>query len=231
MIQKPRFLFIHGAGGTKSKWRLLSHYFQEGEAEYIDLPGRDGLGEESIPFSIEEFARTLNQVIQDDVIVVGHSMGGLIGVELATINEKVKGLVLAASHYRLPVHSKVLDKLKEGLFPEGLFHASYAKNSAPELLELEKRELNLVPKERTFLDYEACNRYTKGKETLSRLSIPILALYGEEDRLLPENAQEELVAANPRAHLQVIPQASHYLMLEQPAVVSTLLADFKDQLS
>ena len=74
-----------------------------------------------------------------DTIVVGHSMGGLIALELAGISDKVKGVVLVNSSYKLPVHPKIIQTLAEGTFPENLFRASYAKAANSELLEKRER--------------------------------------------------------------------------------------------
>lgn len=217
------FLFIHGAGGTKSKWRSVQEKLVHVDSESIDLPGH-GSSQEGPLASIEAYAEWLNHSIQKDVVLVGHSMGGLIGIELAARNKHVKGLVLAASHYRLPVHVDILTKLSEGVFPESLFYASYSKQANPELLEQEKAEISLVPMQTTLLDYECCNRYSRGQEVFSRLDLPILALYGGGDRLLPRTAMEEVRTANPRAHTQVVADTGHYPMLEKPdEFVSDLL--------
>lgn len=218
-------LFIHGAGGTKSKWRSVQERLIHVNAEYIDLPGRGNVGK-GPEESIEKYAEWLNRSIRKDAVLVGHSMGGLIAIELAARNQHAKGLVLVASHYRLPVHPGILAKLSEGTFPESLFYASYSKRVGQDLLAEEKTEISLVPMETTLLDYECCNRYSRGQEMLSRLEIPILVLYGGDDRLLPPTATEEVQAANPRVCTRVIPDSGHYIMLEKPDEFVNALSHF-----
>ena len=110
MKKDLKLLFIHGAGGTSSKWRKLKVELDRTDLVYsiIDLPGH-GKDKRIVPESIEDYARIINEEIKEDTIIVGHSMGGLIGIEVTVRNNNVKGLVLINSHYDLPVHAKVLE--------------------------------------------------------------------------------------------------------------------------
>ncbi|QSO49388.1 alpha/beta fold hydrolase [Alicyclobacillus mengziensis] len=222
------FVFIHGAGGTQSKWRSIQSGMRGYRASYVDLPGH-GANALEPQASIEAYATGLSDTIQGDVIVVGHSMGGMIGIELAARNQHVKGLALVASHYALPVHDRILSQLKEGSFPESLFYASYRKPVNPQLLEQEKEEISLVPVETTYLDFRACNSYVNGREAIARLNIPILALYGADDRLLPVAAQDNLMQANTLASATSVTEAGHYVMLERPQDVVDALLAFEDR--
>ncbi|QSO53970.1 alpha/beta fold hydrolase [Alicyclobacillus curvatus] len=224
------FLFIHGAGGTRSKWREVQPGLTGVRAQYIDLPGHGANSGSPLEF-IEAYAAALSDTIQDDTIVVGHSMGGLIGIELTLRNPHVKGLVLVASHYALPVHDKILSQLAAGSFPDSLFYASYKKGVDPQLLEQERAETALVPVETTFLDFQACNSYVHGREAISRLTVPILAVYGADDRLLPQTAKDDITQACHTALVTSVADAGHYVMLERPREVVSALLKFKSQVA
>lgn len=208
-----KLLFIHGAGGTRSKWRSL-RFPSSSLYEVIDLPAH-GENEYNIISSIQDYAAYIDQSIQEDTIVVGHSMGGLIAIELAARNKKVKGLVLAASFYELPVHPKILDKLADGEFPDSLFYASYSNEVCATLLEEERKELSLVPIEITHADFQACNEYSEGREVLSSLKIPVCAILGSQDKLLPRGAGDLLRKIKPDMHISEIEGSGHYVMLEK----------------
>lgn len=227
---KVSFLFIHGAGGTKNKWRFIHKKMQDNVCQFVDLPGRSDQHKVSAS-NIESYADLLNEEIKEETIVVGHSMGGLVGIELAGKNSNIRGLILVASHYRLPVHPKILDKLAGGEFPEGLFHASYRENVEKRLLVVEKSEIGLVPLKRTYMDFFACNAYKSGEKTFSELTIPILCIYGKEDRLLPERALKEVKMANPLATVTTIEASGHYVMLEQPDEFADRLLQFKHKVT
>ena len=222
---KLKLLFIHGAGGTKNKWREAEQYLDGIPFEKIDLPGH-GDNEYNAITSIQDYASYVTRDINEDTIVVGHSMGGLVALELAARNKKVKGIVLAASFYELPVHEKLLEKLANGEFPESLFYASYCKETKQELLDLEKEELTLVPVGVAYADFRATNQYKEGLETLKSLTVPVGAILGSEDRLLPKGAAEAFKEALPDMKVSMIEGAGHFCMLEKPKEFFEQLREF-----
>lgn len=221
------FLFIHGAGGTKHKWRTLTSL--ENESRFIDLPGH-GENENSQCETIEEYAKQVATEVKEDCIVVGHSMGGLIALELAKIESKVKAVVLAASSYQLPVHPDIIATLAKGTFPEELFRASYAKNVRPGLLETEKQQLDMTPTEVAKKDFIACDRYSAGKEAIKTLEVPILAILGDADRLIPKDTANVLQQINPNVKIATLFECGHYVALEKPDEFTHALLEFRASL-
>lgn len=220
------FLFIHGAGGTKNKWRTLTSL--KNDSKFIDLPGH-GDNDAHQCETIDDYAKQLADEITEDCIVIGHSMGGLIALELAALNPKVKGIVLVASSYQLPVHPKIIATLEEGMFPDNLFRASYAKGASLKLLEEEQQELASSPTEVAMKDFVACDRYKGGEETLKKLEIPILALLGDEDRLIPPDTSDVLISLNPNVEVVTLQNAGHYVALEQPEAFIKEIMKFKEK--
>jgi pimeloyl-ACP methyl ester carboxylesterase len=222
--QQITYLLIHGAGGTKSKWRALAPLIGE-NVKAIDLPGH-GTSELPILYSIEAYADALAEEVRDHkVVVIGHSMGGLIGIELAARCPNVAGLVLAASHHKLPVHPKIVSDLGNGTFPESLFYASYSREADKDLLEQEKQEITSNPIEAAHSDFICCSEYD-GEKTLTELSIPILALYGSEDRLIPHGADEAIVRVNSGVKPVFVDHAGHYVILERPEESARIILEF-----
>ncbi|ERI05207.1 alpha/beta fold hydrolase [Aneurinibacillus aneurinilyticus] len=223
------FVLIHGAGGTKAKFRGLEERIGRAHCLTFDLPGH-GENAGSRCNTIEEYAEWANeQIAGQDVIVVGHSMGGMVGIEMAARNSDVKGLVLDASHYEMPVHPKILEDLAGGTFPDFLFKASYGKEATPELLEEEQKQLSWVETIVVHDDFRACGEY-KGAEIFARLNIPILALYGSEDKLLPKGASEKAKELNDSIQTRTVAGAGHYIMLEKPEEFAQALLEFRESL-
>lgn len=228
-MKKYKLMFIHGAGGTKSKWRSLKEYYEPSVYEAIDLPGH-GDNEYNLITSIQDHAAYIDESILEDTIVIGHSMGGLIALELAARNKLVKGVVLVSSYFELPVHPKILAKLANGEFPNSLFYASYGSEVNEQLLEEERKEMDKVPIEVTYADFKACNQYSEGAERLSSIKAPICVILGIEDKLLPSNPAQSL--KNLKADLKVIEieGVGHYLMLEKPEKFNKALTEFTQEL-
>lgn len=227
--RKRLLLFLHGAGGSKQKWRAIAPFIEKSgkDFEWVDLTGH-GEDSTSPPSSIEGYAAHLNEKYGNrNLIVIGHSMGGLIALAMAKQNPRVKGIIFVASHSQLPVHPKIIATLQQGKFPESLFLASYGKHPKEDLLEEERKELFLNPIEVTTADFIHCDNFHEGEEDLAHLSIPILALYGAEDRLLPQNAQERIQGLYPHLQKKIIAGAGHYLMLEKPQEVAKEILKFR----
>lgn len=229
MSHKINYVFIHGAGGTESKWREMKPYFADEKARYINLPGREDKGHLAAQ-TIEEYAKEVSKEITENTVLVGHSMGGLVGLEVAKVNPVIKGLVLVASSYELLVHPSILDSFAQGEFPEFLFKASYTKEISNELIEEEKAEKTKIPSEITHQDFIACNTYKSGAETLSKINIPVLAVFGSEDKLIDKNTEEKLKEVNAKVHISKLTGEKHYLILESPQKVSEIIKSFTEKI-
>ena len=98
----PPLLFIHGLGGIWQNWLLnIPAFMGTHRCVAIDLPGF-GLSEKPDECSIPGFARTVDKVCDElgieEPVVIGNSMGGFVGAELAVrFPTRVSKLVLVSA--------------------------------------------------------------------------------------------------------------------------------------
>jgi pimeloyl-ACP methyl ester carboxylesterase len=99
----PPLLFVHGLSGCWQNWLENIPYFaRDHRVIAVDLPG---FGESELPaekISMSGYARTVDALLDaldiDAVRLVGNSMGGFVGAELAiTVPERVERLVLVSA--------------------------------------------------------------------------------------------------------------------------------------
>ena len=91
----PTFVLIHGIGVSARYFVPLAHELSKyGDAILFDLPGFGGLPKPNEPMNIKSFARTVARTLttlakegrlSGQVIVLGHSMGAQVAMELAHI--------------------------------------------------------------------------------------------------------------------------------------------------
>lgn len=92
-------LFVHGWCINKSYWDQQVEFFkQDYKVVTLDLPGHGNSGKSRKEWSIENFGRDLVLIIDaldlDNVVLIGHSMGGNIILEAANKRpQKVIGFV------------------------------------------------------------------------------------------------------------------------------------------
>ncbi|NJP39126.1 alpha/beta fold hydrolase [Alkalicoccus luteus] len=197
-------MLLHGAGGTPSKWRRLTPKLEPFHVRAADLSQGTSIQEKSAALTFD-----------DKTVLIGHSMGSLCALEATSIRHPA-AVIIVAGHPELPVHEHVLKKLKAGTYPAGLFHASYAKHVDEELLEEEKVDTYGGSPKQAYIDFKACTDYSSGWSRLEQLKVPVLFIYGSEDRLLPEHAEEKVLGVKPDADVKVIEGSGHYVMLEKP---------------
>ena len=248
----PPLLFLHGLGGVWQNWLLNIAAFKDTHrCVTFDLPG---FGQSDTPageISIPGFARTADAVCDqlgiDCPVVVGNSMGGFVGAELAiSFPTRVDKLVLisaaglsteyvkaepvlatarawAAVVTRLGAQSDTLLRRPRGRRIALQAVVRYPeKLSVPLATELARGAASPGFNEafRALLSYSF-------RDKLDRIGIPVLIVWGRNDMLVPvadAEAYEHLIGEN--AHSVIFEDTGHLAMMERPRRFNELLAGF-----
>ena len=119
---KPRtglpLCFIHGAGMDSSIWEAQTSYFARCHPIYgINLPGHggsDGSGVDRIELYAQRVRSVLDELLpRDPYLLVGHSMGGAVAMEMATrTSSSIAGIVLIGTAAKLKVMPIVFETNK-----------------------------------------------------------------------------------------------------------------------
>jgi pimeloyl-ACP methyl ester carboxylesterase len=223
--EDPSLLFIHGAGGTGEIWEQQVGFFRGKHPLFrLDLPGHGGSdprGEERIGSYAEWVRLGLEKLFaQRPFVLVGHSMGGAVVLELALDPpEGLKGIVLVGSGAKLAVTRAIFKMLSEN--PEAFFESidQFAFSSAaPKTL-----------RERFIHVTRQCHHFDI-RNRVSEIKIPTLVLCGEEDQLTPVKYSRYLHENIAASRLVLIPNAGHMVMVEQPDLFNRAITSFLDAL-
>lgn len=224
---KPQFVFIHGAGATHRIWRYQTSAFPGSLA--VDLPGHPkGKGCNTVSEYAESVTRTIVEGKLRPVVLVGHSMGGAIAIEIAlTRSELLAGIALVGSGARLRVTPLIKDEVIRDYVhaAEVIAEWAYSPKTDPKLRRASIQELLEVHATVTYGDFEACDRFDKMNE-IGRIALPTLIVCGEDDKLTPIKYSQYMKEKIRSARLVIIPDAGHSVMLEKPEELNAALRSF-----
>lgn len=237
--QGPALVFCHGFTTTGEFWReQMGEFSRDYRLVVPDLPGH---GRSAHPqtrrYTIDAFVADLVMLFDklglDDAILVGLSMGGTIAQRFALDHgNRLRALVLvgATPHglgpdVRVKNVLQAIDQLGVVAASQAVINRSFGSAASPELLVFAREQVAQTPK---FVAREAIVSLNEAdsRAELARLTLPTLVVCGEEDAITPPAQSQALAAGVPGAILQLVPDAAHFPMLEQPERFNTILRDF-----
>jgi len=219
-------LFIHGAGANPSVWHLQIVHFKGSLA--VELPGHpNGSGLRSV----DDYARVVEHQIDEkgitDPIIVGHSMGGAIAIEIALRRRELRALVLVGTGARLRVRAEFLAKVKEDYEKAAKLLAAWSVSASadPILVDRIARDLVKVKAEVTLGDFTACDRFDR-MDRVGEIDCRTLVVCGEDDRMTPKKYSQYLHEKIKNSEVAIMPGAGHSVMLEKPREFNRVLEAF-----
>lgn len=247
---RPTVVFLHGAQHDHSVWILQSRYFAHHGYSVLafDLPGHmrsDGPPLASVEAIADRLCEGLVESGAARLLLVGHSMGSLIALELARrVPERVAGVAMVAAAFPMRVSDALLDATRSNV-PEAMDMINVWSHSAA-IGAFERKPCNPGPgfsnvwqnlrlMERIArrdgpdvlpIDFAACNSYAGGLEAATALKCPALFVLGSQDVMTPPRAAQALIQACPDATVTQLDGGGHSLMAERPDQVLAALKDF-----
>ncbi len=234
-------LLISGVGYGRWFWRWVAPGLaQRYRVITFDNRGAGESDKPSGPYTVTmmaaDTAGLLDALDIREAYVLGHSLGGFIAQQLAVARpDLVSRLILASTNHGgpnvVPITPEALEVLtqREGdpldLVRRGISVATAPGFSEghPDLVEalLQYRQGNPVPPEQ----YQAQVMAGAGMAALTEqqvearmaaLTMPVLILFGEHDRVVPPKNAELLKAKIPHAQVVILPETGHIFPIEDP---------------
>jgi pimeloyl-ACP methyl ester carboxylesterase len=234
--------FLHGMNGNSNSWEnlfySLSSSFRIIAWDAPSFGGSDVFGD-----NIEEYKNAAKVLIETlklkKIILIGHSMGGLIASQLAYDNDvSVSGLILSSSHLGFgckkgePLMERYANRLKT--FSTKLSDIDYAmeraKRNTPEgtsesvIKFLANVALDI--RKESIRDGGRMSQEADNTNICKDLKVPVLILSGGKDTVISTEMHASLIAALPRAHKVVFPKAGHASFAEYPDQFNYQVTEF-----
>ena len=218
-------MFIHGAGRTPASWGPQLARFEGALA--VALPGHpDGAPLEGTR-AMAEWVIAEVEEIEGPLVMVGHSLGGAVALEIALARpDLVAGLVLVSTGARLPVPDEAIARIDADFEAEcaRMVEASWLYHE-PDLIRRGTNSVISMGPESLRADYlSARDHDLRGK--LGAIDVPAMVMSGESDPLVPTWLSEELADELSGATLAIIAETAHVPQLERPDMIDLLIAAF-----
>lgn len=237
-------VFLHGIGGGRAAWQRQLPFFEERGYKTLawDAPGYGGTPPAE-PYSFPKVARALESAIDrgtaDPVVLVGHSMGGMIAQETyALFPHRVAALALTftspafggtssdfAQHF-IDARIKPLDlgrtmaEISAGLMP-----TMHGVASDPAGLMLAAQVMATVPPE-TYRKAVAMLTTFDRRALLAQITVPTLVLSGSDDLVAPPKMMERMAQKIAGSDYVCLPGCGHLGPMDQPEAFNNALLAF-----
>ena len=238
-------VFLHGFCESKQVWAEFIKPLQQFRTLALDLPGHGDNTASSSPYSMESLAddvkRRLDELGVEKCILVGHSMGGYVGMAFAEkYGYMLRGLCLFHSS-ALPdtdekkeTRTKTIDFVEQhgvasfiNPFVEPLF---YPENRARLKGEIEMmKEIGRQTPQTTVVSALTAMRDRPDRtNTLREASFPVLFIFGKEDGAVPLDKALELCHLPDNSTALFLGKTGHMGMFERTHETQKALEKFAE---
>jgi len=231
-VKPARLVFVHGSGGCGAYWCYQTAHFPASDA--VDLPGHpEGELLPSVEAYADWLAATLEARGSDDVVVVGHSIGGAIAMQWALQQpERLRAMVLVGSGARLRVLPQTLQLLEQAVDDPALFAEMLRptwERVEPGVAEVLRKRSEAIGPAAFLNDLRACDRFDI-IDRLAEIATPTLALCGSDDVMTPPKYSHFLADRIAGATAEILEGGTHMVFLEQPDAVNRAIERFLERL-
>ena len=243
----PSVILCHGYTGSHQDWMfqvpVLAQKYQVVTIDHRGHGASDAPSSAdaySIPTLGDDLHALLNYLDIARCCLVGHSMGGLVALQLALDQPHVvSSLVLvdtASGPVNIPGHADRRAKLLEIARTDGMeavFDYDVRNNplslrrfeSYPRLFNRSKRRMLEMPVDGYVYMGQTLSKCEDLTRILKEISVPTLVIVGEEDFPF-QQPSKTLAEGIPNAQLRLVPQALHCPQEEEPETFDQILLEF-----
>ncbi len=228
-----RILLIPGLVCDGHVWRAVQHALGGHEVIIADVTHQPG---------ISAMAQDLLARHAGSLVVMGHSMGGRVAMEMARIAPaRLHGMALLNTGMaplregELPKREQIIalahqqgmaaladtwlpGMMAQGIDPDPAVMAGLRAMVCAMTPEIHERQIR------------ALIERPDARQSMPEWRGPLMLMTGREDVWSPIAAHEEIARLCPQAQLEIIDGAGHFAPVEQPAKVAALLAEWVSQL-
>lgn len=221
----PPVLFIHGGLGHADVWSAqVADLSKDHEVIVADSRGHGRSTRTAEPYGYDlmasDYLALLDYLKIDRTALVGWSDGGIIGLDIAMSHpERLSRLFAQAANVTT-----------DGVIPtvmEDKTFSDYINRSGEDYKRLSKTpgEYDAFVTQISHM-WESQPNWTK--DQLAKITVPTAIVAGDHDEAIKREHTEYIASVIPGAKLIILPNASHFAMLQDPEGYDKAVRDFID---
>lgn len=232
-----KILFVHGAGSNGHTWhRQIEAFGAKHSPIALDLPGHgrsagvEGL--RTVGDYADFIAAFLDMLKIKSAVILGHSMGGAIAMDLALRHAaRVEALILSCTASKFNLTADRIEALRAvtmGRAPQAFNTDGYSPRTLKENFDVVREgwmeQIKTDPRVR-YTDILACSQFDM-REAIGKIDKPALVIAGADDTSTTP-ADAEFIAGKIRgARCKIIADAGHSIPRERPAEYNAAIEQF-----
>jgi pimeloyl-ACP methyl ester carboxylesterase len=236
-----KILLVHGAGSNGHTWhRQIDAFGARHSPIALDLPGHgrsagvEGL--RTVGDYADFVAAFLEMLKIKAAVILGHSMGGAIAMDLAIRHATlVEALILSCTAPKFNIAADRIEALRAimmGRAPQAFNTDGYSPRTVKENFDVVREgwmeQIKTDPRVR-YTDIVACSQVDL-RDAIGKIDKPALAIAGADDQVTTP-ADAEFIAGKIRgATCKIVADAGHYIPRERPAEYNAAIEQFVSSL-
>ncbi|HEY8940887.1 MAG TPA: malonyl-ACP O-methyltransferase BioC [Cellvibrio sp.] len=234
-------ILLHGWGCDSNTWQPVLPALEEiAQVTALDLPGF-GQAPALNEFSLAGLLEYIAAKIPDNSVIAGWSLGGMLGVQLASkYPHKVRALITLAANAKFVASEDYPHAMPAAVNRD--FNQSFVQDPKATLKlfsgllaqgDINERQLLKAVRQQPSIEFSSHWIQTlellaalDNRQVLATLRQPCLHLLAENDALVPVAVANELGKLNPAHKMVTIAGAAHALHWSQPAAVIENISGF-----
>ena len=240
----PVIIFIHGFPLNKSMWNIQVEALKENyRVIAYDIRGHGnsdpGIDEFFIELFVLDLLRLMEKLKIEKSILCGLSLGGYIALNAVLKHpDRFDGLILNDTqciadtpeikenrcNAIISIKEKGVEQYADEIIKKLFAQETFTKNK--NVIDAVREMIISTPKQSLCNTLHALAERKETCDQLPEINIPVLIMVGQEDKITPIAAAQQMHEKILNSKLEIIQQAGHLSNLEDPTAFNTHLVKF-----
>ena len=236
-------ILLHGWIGSWDYWADTMARLEGSYRGYaLDFWGFGDSGKARNSFNVADFVELVDQFMDrlgiDAAPIIGHSMGGTVALSLALAKpERVKQVAVVGSPIigtslsfwlQLAGNESIAQLLWKFPFALPLFLKLFSLRAThkPDIwYKMVMRDVSATTLDSFFSSIRSLY-HTDLRENVSKISVPIMGIYGKSDIIVNPNQAGVLKQTAHHSQVELLAGSGHFPMIDEPDLFNQYLVDF-----